>query len=46
MPASHRLRFHPEELRHVAELLVAGGEQIGDGDLLEFGEVLLQGSVE
>src|SRR5436190_19395793 len=40
------LRFNAEELRHVAELLVAGGKELFGRHLLEFGVVLLQSGIE
>src|SRR5260370_163430 len=40
------LRFHLEELRHVAELLIAGFQQITERQPLERGQVLSQRAVE
>jgi len=40
------LRFHLEELRHVAEFLVAGFQQIADCQLLYRRQMLLQGCIK
>jgi hypothetical protein len=38
---SRGLRFH-EVLRHIAKLIVADCDQLRDGNLFQFGQVLLQ----
>src|SRR5438552_12578049 len=43
---SKLLGFHTEELRHVAEFIVSGGDQFFQRLLLQFSQMLLQRGIE